>query len=116
MQRLSSIKGKSEVFCKYVSLSRNAIAVIGGLGLAYVLTTDNKSPFILTGKIASGFPDIKPPPFETIVGDGKIGFTGMLSELGSSIIALPLISILESIAIAKAFCKFLIYFLQIRAN
>lgn len=90
-------------------MSRNAIAVIGGLGLAYFLTTDDKSPFILTGNITSGFPDIKPPPFETVVDDKTIGFAGMLSELGSSIIALPLISILESIAIAKAFCKFFLH-------
>lgn len=80
--------------------------MIGGLGLAYFLTTDKNRPFILTGKIASGFPDIKLPPFETIVGDKTIGFGEMLSELGSSIIALPLISILESIAIAKAFCEY----------
>ena len=40
-----------------------------------------------------------------VIEDVQINFSGMLSELGSAIIIIPIIAILESIAIAKAFCK-----------
>lgn len=89
-----------------MSLSRNAIAVLVGMILAYSFTTSENSPFILTGKVDSGLPPIKFPPFSTNIGNQTIYFQDMVKELGSSIIAIPLISILESIAIAKAFCKF----------
>ena len=67
---------------------------------------------MLTGKIDGKIPPFSPPPFSipaNATGDGQpheeIGFSGMLSELGSAIIIIPIIAILESIAIAKAFCK-----------
>lgn len=36
----------------------------------------------------------------------QLYFTDMIKHVGSSILALPLISILESIAVAKAFCEY----------
>lgn len=76
--------------------------------LAYCFTTSDFSPFILTGKVNGGLPPIKFPPFSTNIGNQTIYFQDMVKELGYSIIAIPLIAILESIAIAKAFCKCLI--------
>ena len=67
--------------------------------------------FMLTGKIDAGVPPFSAPPFSipanaTAEGpDHEISFSGMLSELSSAIIIIPIIAILESIAIAKAFCK-----------
>ena len=67
---------------------------------------------MLTGEIDGRVPPFAPPPFSipaNATGDGEpheeINFSGMLSELGSAIIIIPIIAILESIAIAKAFCK-----------
>ena len=40
---------------------------------------------------------------------GHVGFLGMVSELGSAIIIIPLIIILENVAIAKAFGRYKIY-------
>ena len=65
---------------------------------------------MLTGEINAGVPPFKAPPFSipaNATGEGpehEISFSGMLSELGSAIIIIPIIAILESIAIAKAFC------------
>jgi len=88
-----------------------------------------KCLFTLTGQIPPGLPAFQPPPFsianttveevdhqsllsttgttleenEDIIQDQVISFGGMLSQLGSAIIIIPLIAILESVAIAKAF-------------
>ena len=64
--------------------------------------------FTLTGKIESGLPSFQPPPFSIsgsneTTSDEDTDFKGMISQLGSAIIIIPLIAILESVAIAKAF-------------
>ena len=59
-----------------------------------------------TGNIAEGFPPFGLPPFRTVFKNETYDFVAMTSALGSSLIAIPLISILESIAIAKAFCEY----------
>lgn len=92
------------MFCKYLSLSRNALVVIGGSALAYILERNRGSiPFAITGQVASGLPPFRLPPFETQVNGTVVPFQGMLSELGTSLIAIPVIALLESIAVAKAF-------------
>lgn len=60
---------------------------------------------IVIGQVAAGLPAIKIPPFHTKIDGKTFYFTDMIQHLGTTIIALPLISILESIAVAKAFCK-----------
>lgn len=62
--------------------------------------------YLFKGQVASGLPEIKLPPFRTTIGNETLYFTDMITHIGSSIIALPLISILESIAVAKAFGEF----------
>ena len=66
--------------------------------------------FMLTGDIDGGVPNFQPPPFSipanaSGLGLDEIGFGEMVKELGAAIIIIPIIAILESIAIAKAFCK-----------
>ena len=68
--------------------------------------------FMITGEIDAGVPHFTLPPFSipaNATGGGQpeedISFGSMMSELGSAIIIIPIIAILESIAIAKAFCK-----------
>ncbi|XP_055325913.1 sodium-independent sulfate anion transporter-like, partial [Sitodiplosis mosellana] len=92
-------------FKKYLSLGRNAIVVIFGTLLAYILNVYDIHPFSLTGQVASGLPEIKIPPMHTTIGNQTLNTLDMITHVGSSIIALPLISILESIAVAKAFSK-----------
>lgn len=96
---------KLKYFFKYLSLSRNALIVVGGTLIAYLFSLSDYQPFILTGKVNPGLPPFKPPPFSTTVGNETYTFGDMLGGLGSSIITIPGIAILESIAIAKAFSR-----------
>ncbi|XP_055588077.1 sodium-independent sulfate anion transporter-like isoform X2 [Uranotaenia lowii] len=105
MMRLKDLGGRWRSLGKYLALSRNAIVVIGGTLLAYGLSSTGNTPFLLTGNVTSGLPPVQLPPFSTVVGNKTYEFSDMVSELGTSVIALPLIAILESIAIAKAFSK-----------
>ncbi|XP_023344261.1 sodium-independent sulfate anion transporter [Eurytemora carolleeae] len=57
----------------------------------------------ITGNIQSGLPPFTPPPFSTVENNSTIPFMEMTKTLGSAIIVIPLIAILESVAIAKAF-------------
>lgn len=96
---------KWKLFFKYLSISRNAIIVIAGIVIAYVLDQNGLRPFRLTGEIASGFPHIIPPPFSTVFNNRTYNFIEMVQEMGTSLITMPLILVLELIAIAKAFSK-----------
>lgn len=61
--------------------------------------------FFRIDRVASGLPELKVPPMQTTIDGRTLYFTDMIAHVGSSLLALPLISILESIAVAKAFCK-----------
>ena len=103
----------------FICTARNAIIVIICLLLSWCLdpelhsckTHPNKCVFTLTGSIQSGLPSFQPPPFFILANstrngtfpDQDIGFSDMVSKLGSAIIIIPIIAILESVAIAKAF-------------
>ena len=101
--------------CDTVVFPRNAIIVIVCLVLAMLLdpaaTPCSELPercvFTLTGQIQAGLPALTPPPFSTTATSNgttvTTDFGGMVAQLGSAIIVIPLIGILESVAIAKAF-------------
>lgn len=55
------------------------------------------------GHVESGLPDFKLPPFESRVGNETYNFVDMASKLGSGILVVPLLSILENISLAKFF-------------
>lgn len=90
---------------RLLALSRNAIVVVAGTLAAYLFEVNGSTPFLLTGNITGGMPPFEPPPFSTVFNNQTISFERMTSELGTSIISVPLISVLETIAIAKAFAK-----------
>lgn len=93
----------------FISTSRNAFAVIGGCVAAYVLEINGLSPFTLTGNIKAGLPSFELPPFSInktdLDGNSTVllSFPEICSELGAAIGLIPLIAILEQVAIAKAF-------------
>lgn len=60
----------------------------------------------VVGQVAQGLPAIAVPPLRTQIDGKTLYFTDMIAHIGTTIIALPLISILESIAVAKAICKY----------
>ncbi|XP_050734429.1 sodium-independent sulfate anion transporter-like isoform X4 [Eriocheir sinensis] len=83
------------------SVGRNALIVIVAAIIAFAAGHDI---FTLTGEIEAGLPEFKPPPFSTHGDNGTyVGFSDMIANVGSGVIIIPLISILESIAIASAF-------------
>lgn len=88
----------------FISLSRNAFVVIFGMIIAYVIKVTNQTePLTLIGNIGSGLPNFGLPPFSTIVGNQTYTFVDMLTDFGPQSILLPLVAILESVAVAKAF-------------
>ncbi|XP_050079477.1 sodium-independent sulfate anion transporter-like [Anopheles maculipalpis] len=108
LMQVKNIKGNNcwRIVGKYITLSRNAIVVISGSVLAFLLSdVGNVQPFLLTGNVTSGLPPFQLPPFTTTLNGQSYSFSEMIAELGTSLITLPLIAVLESIAIAKAFSK-----------
>lgn len=88
-----------------ISTCRNAIMVVatGVLGYWFV-ATHGQSPVVLMGPIPSGVPMPQLPPFSYVRADNTTAdFIDMVSELGSGLMVIPLIVLLEDIAICKAF-------------
>ncbi|KAM7359198.1 sodium-independent sulfate anion transporter isoform 2-T2 [Cochliomyia hominivorax] len=105
MRKIKDIPCRYKILTKYISLSRNALAVIVGILICYFLSHDDWMPFRVSGKITSGIPPFKPPPFSTNSNGTRESFGYMVSNLGASLATIPLISVLETVAIAKAFSK-----------
>lgn len=92
--------------------ARNAIMVIITGAIAAVCYQYDKGYFKLIGDIPPGLPQFQNPPFsipdvrnETtgeIIAKGET-FTEMVTHLGSGLIVIPLIALLENIAVCKAF-------------
>ncbi|XP_015595534.1 sodium-independent sulfate anion transporter isoform X2 [Cephus cinctus] len=84
--------------------SRNALLVVVCGILGYSFT--NNAPFKLIGHIPGGMPAVQLPPFGyTKDGNTTVSFMEMCSNLGSGILVLPLISLMEDVAICKAFAN-----------
>ncbi|KAL1392777.1 hypothetical protein pipiens_012238 [Culex pipiens pipiens] len=98
-------RGKWKVFFKYLSLLRNALVVIIGASLAYAFSLEGIEPFKLTGHVEPGVPPFHVPPFSITNNGTHYAFGDMISVMGTSIITIPLVSILEIISIGKAFSK-----------
>ncbi|XP_072931637.1 sodium-independent sulfate anion transporter-like isoform X2 [Epargyreus clarus] len=87
----------------YVVRARNALVVFVASIVAFILYKRDLNPFALTGKIEGGLPHFGPPPFSTVVNNQTLRFDQMLEVFGAEGLVMPLVAILESIAIAKAF-------------
>ncbi|KAH8296202.1 hypothetical protein KR054_002905 [Drosophila jambulina] len=92
-----------------IATGRNALVVLVTSVLAYSTCDQMEScPYILTGKVKSGLPSVALPKFETTILDRNGTETTqnleqMLSELGPSMLILPIIAVLGNVAISKAF-------------
>ncbi|XP_064478257.1 sodium-independent sulfate anion transporter-like isoform X2 [Ornithodoros turicata] len=94
-----------------LATARNAIVVLFCAVLAWYLQTINIKPFDMTDDVQGGLPPFALPEFssdrfnpatnQTI----SLDFLGIVRELGAGIPIIALLSILESVAIAKAFAK-----------
>ncbi|XP_050345904.1 sodium-independent sulfate anion transporter-like [Nymphalis io] len=88
-----------------LSTSRNAIIVVVCSIMAFTWESHSVSPFKLTGTVKEGLPSWSLPPFGTEHDGRNVTFIEMCSELGSSIVLVPIIGVLGNVAIAKAFAS-----------
>lgn len=99
-----------------IATARNAIIVVITGFIGYYFHLNDQDTFKMIGNIPAGLPPITPPPFsipevknETtgeVLQQGE-SFFEMVSAMGSGVIVVPLIALLENMSICKAFGKFL---------
>lgn len=61
----------------------------------------------MLGFVKPGLPSVSLPPFSTQVENKTYSFVDMATTLGSAIIIVPILSILQNYAIAKVYSKLL---------
>lgn len=103
-------------FLWLIGTARNAILVVVAGGIAAAFYNSGQDHFRLIGDIQPGLPSFQPPPF-SIEGEfnsttGEViqaeqSFMDMVGYINSGLIVIPLIALLENIAICKAFGIFL---------
>ncbi|KAK7501491.1 hypothetical protein BaRGS_00007295, partial [Batillaria attramentaria] len=79
----------------------NAIVVITAGALAAILVENGIDVFSLTGNITSGLPPFGPPPFSV----GNMTTGDVFSHIGAGFIIVPILGLVEAIAIGKAFAR-----------
>lgn len=89
----------------FISTSRNILVVVFCAVLAYMFDEHHVQPFLLSDHVKPGLPTFQPPPFSATVGNRTYDFLEMASNLGSAVLVLPLLSILENISLAKVFAE-----------
>ncbi|KAM6175223.1 sodium-independent sulfate anion transporter [Erethizon dorsatum] len=85
--------------------ARSALVVSFAALVAYSFEVTGYQPFILTGEIAKGLPPVRAPPFSVTTANGTVSFTKMVQDMGAGLAVVPLVGLLESIAVAKAFAS-----------
>ncbi|KAM3843405.1 sodium-independent sulfate anion transporter isoform 1-T2 [Vipera latastei] len=85
--------------------ARNALVVLFAGLVAYSFQVTGSQPFSLTGTIPQGLPLFQPPPFSIITSNQTIGFKEMVQAIGPGLAVVPLMGLLETVAIAKAFAS-----------
>lgn len=92
-------------FLWFLSTSRNIIVVVVCSIMVFMFEEHNIQPFELTGEVKEGLPEFKFPPFSAEVKNETQSFFNMVSSLGSAPFVVPLLAILENIALAKVFAE-----------
>ncbi|XP_060027825.1 sodium-independent sulfate anion transporter isoform X2 [Erinaceus europaeus] len=85
--------------------ARNALVVSFAALIAYSFEVTGYQPFVLTGETAKGLPPMRVPPFSVPTANGTISFSEMVQGMGTGLAVVPLMGLLESIAVAKSFAS-----------
>ncbi|NWY71973.1 S2611 protein, partial [Erithacus rubecula] len=85
--------------------ARNALVVLFAGLVAYSFQVMGWQPFRLTGSIPQGLPPLRPPRFSLAAPNGTVPFQSLLQDMGAGLAVVPLMGLLETIAIAKAFAS-----------
>ncbi|GJQ72139.1 hypothetical protein Trydic_g3233 [Trypoxylus dichotomus] len=87
-----------------LSISKNAVLVLICSVVAFCFQKYTGSiPFAVSGDIDPGLPAFRLPNFSTIQNNETISFLGMTKSLGTGIFVIPIVAVLQNIAIAKSF-------------
>lgn len=85
---------------------RNALVVVAASFVAFSWDASGHRVFTITGKTTQGLPPFRPPPTTDTTANGSIVSFGEIVEgFGGGLAVIPLMGLLESIAIAKAFAS-----------
>ncbi|CAL7935991.1 unnamed protein product [Xylocopa violacea] len=108
MQKAQKVSSKAQVILQkslwLLSTARNILVVLVCGIMCWLLESHlGSSPVRLTGHVKQGLPEFRPPPFQTHHKNETYNFVDMVSALGSGCLVIPLLSLLESISIAKVF-------------
>ncbi|XP_062826880.1 sodium-independent sulfate anion transporter isoform X1 [Anolis carolinensis] len=85
--------------------ARNALVVLFAGLVAYSFQVTGSQPFTLTGNTPQGLPPAQPPPFSKVTPNGTISFQEMTKAMGAGLAVVPLMGLLETMAIAKSFAS-----------
>ncbi|XP_053939269.1 sodium-independent sulfate anion transporter isoform X7 [Cuculus canorus] len=85
--------------------ARNALVVLFAGLVAYSFQVMGSQPLTLTGSIPQGLPAFQLPRFSMDTPNGTIPFRSMVEDMGIGLAVVPLMGLLETIAIAKAFAS-----------
>ncbi|CAH1113647.1 unnamed protein product [Psylliodes chrysocephalus] len=108
-EELTTVQKLVNKFVWLIGTARNAILVIVCGFIGYSFCLNGEPPFKVIGHVPQGLPSVKLPPFGyESNNNGTLtthSFGEIISNLGSAIIVVPLIAILENIAVCKAFAN-----------
>ncbi|MED6261250.1 hypothetical protein ATANTOWER_002791 [Ataeniobius toweri] len=89
-----------------VATMRNALVVVAATLVAYSWDAYGHQVFTITGHTTRGLPPFSPPPTSDTTSNGTIvSFKEIVEDFGGGLAVIPLMGLLESIAIAKAFAS-----------
>ncbi|XP_020560983.1 sodium-independent sulfate anion transporter [Oryzias latipes] len=89
-----------------VATMRNALLVVAASLFAFSCEAYGHYFFTITGHTSQGLPPFRPPPTSDTTSNGTtVSFGEMLKDFGGGLALIPLMGLLESIAIAKAFAS-----------
>ncbi|KAM6939542.1 sodium-independent sulfate anion transporter [Xenentodon cancila] len=89
-----------------VATMRNALVVVAASLVAYSWEAYGHHVFTITGHTSQGLPPFRPPPTSDTTANGTvISFGQIVESFGGGLAVIPLMGLLESIAIAKAFAS-----------
>lgn len=108
MQKAEKVSSRTQVILQkslwLLSTARNILVVLVCGVICYVLESRlGSAPVRLTGHVKQGLPKFQLPPFQTVHKNETYNLIDMVSALGSGCLVIPLLSLLETISIAKVF-------------
>ncbi|KAL5017931.1 hypothetical protein ScPMuIL_003653 [Solemya velum] len=88
-----------------IGTGANAVIVVTAASIAASLLAYNVDKLSLTGKLKAGIPSFQPPKFSLQNGNTTITADQIFSDMGIGLIIVPILGIIEAIAIGKAFAR-----------